>query len=100
MSKIEAVSESHARNIRVFCATWAPESLDLRGEPSAEREAVNAWLLNSGTCDQVVDWDAVLRDPNVPQTYNPAYFSDSIHANAAGHRQMANAVNVPRWFGY
>jgi lysophospholipase L1-like esterase len=95
-----AVNESHARHIRVFCSTWAPESLDLRGEPSAEREAVNAWLLNSGTCDQVVDWDAVLRDPNVPQAYNPAYFSDSIHANAAGHRQMANAVNVPRWFGY
>lgn len=94
------VSESHARGIRVMCSTWAPEVQDLPGETSAERESLNAWLLNSRTCDAMVDWDQVLRDPNVPQTYNPAYFSDGIHPNATGHREMANAVPLSLWFGY
>jgi hypothetical protein len=40
----------------------------------------------------------VLADPNVPQTYNPLYFSDSIHANPAGHAAMANATPAKRWF--
>jgi lysophospholipase L1-like esterase len=40
----------------------------------------------------------VLADPEVPLTYNPIYFSDSIHPNAAGHAAMANATPVTRWF--
>ena len=94
-----AVSESHAHHIRVFCSTWAPESIsDLAEITTAERSQLNQWILNSGTCDDTVDWATVLADPNVPQTYNPLYFSDSIHPNAAGHAAMANATPVKRWF--
>jgi lysophospholipase L1-like esterase len=94
-----AVQESHAHHIRVFCSTWAPESIsDLAETTTAERSQLNQWILNSGTCDDTVDWATVLADPNVPQTYNPLYFSDSIHPNAAGHAAMANATPVKRWF--
>ena len=94
-----AVSQSHAHHIRVFCSTWAPESIsDLAEIESAERSQINQWILNSGVCDDTVDWATVLADPNVPQTYNPLYFSDSIHPNAAGHAAMANATPVTRWF--
>ena len=94
-----AVSEAHAHHIRVFCSTWAPESIsDLAELETAERSQLNQWILNSGTCDDTVDWATVLADPNVPQTYNPLYFSDSIHPNAAGHAAMANATPVKRWF--
>jgi len=94
-----AVQESHEHHIRVFCSTWAPESVsDLAEITSAERSQINEWILNSGVCDDTVDWATVLADPNVPQTYNPVYFSDSIHPNAAGHAAMANATPVTRWF--
>jgi lysophospholipase L1-like esterase len=94
-----AVQESHAHHIRVFCSTWAPESISTVAEvTTAARSQLNAWILNSGVCDDTVDWAAVLADPNVPQTYNPVYFSDSIHPNPAGHAAMANATPVKRWF--
>jgi lysophospholipase L1-like esterase len=95
----QAVAESHAHHIRVFCSTWAPESIsDLSEIESGSRSQLNAWILNSGVCDDTVDWANVLADPNAPQTYNPLYFSDSIHPNAAGHAAMANATPVTRWF--
>jgi len=96
-----AVALGHAHGIRVFCPTWAPEATDIRAEPSQEREQVNAFLLKAGTCDGTVDWDAVLRNPLLPVTYDPKYFSDGIHANAAGHAAIANAVPLTAWFtGY
>jgi lysophospholipase L1-like esterase len=92
-----AIAESHKRGIRVFCSTWPPESTDLSPQATDERNKLNAWILSSGACDDIVDWDRVLRDPYAPETYFPDYFSDSIHPNPAGHRAMANAVPL-RWF--
>ena len=94
-----AAQQSHAHHIRVFCSTWAPESIsDLAEATTAARSQLNQWILASGVCDDTVDWATVLADPNVPQSYNPLYFSDSIHANPAGHAAMANATPVKRWF--
>jgi lysophospholipase L1-like esterase len=94
-----AAQQAHAHHVRVFCSTWAPESIsDLAEVTTAARSQLNQWILNSGVCDDTVDWATVLADPNAPQTYNPVYFSDSIHANPAGHAAMANATPVKRWF--
>ena len=95
----QAVAQSHAHHIRVFCSTWAPESIsDLAELESGARSQLNQWILASGVCDDTVDWASALADPNVPQSYNPLYFSDSIHPNAAGHAAMANATPITRWF--
>jgi lysophospholipase L1-like esterase len=94
-----AVSEAHAHHIRVFCSTWAPESVsDTSQILGNERGQVNEFILTSGVCDDIVDWATTLSEPNVPLSYNPAYFSDSIHPNAAGHMAMAEAVPLARWF--
>ena len=89
------IAESHDRGIRVYCPTWAPDASI--ASPTDERGKVNAWLLSSQACDGVVDWDAVLRDPLVPQTFRPDYFADGIHPNPAGARAMSNAVPLS-WF--
>jgi lysophospholipase L1-like esterase len=94
-----AVQQSHAHHVRVFCSTWAPESIsDLSEVTTAARTQLNQWILNSGVCDDTVDWAHVLASPNAPKIYNPLYFSDSIHPNPAGHAAMANATPVTRWF--
>ena len=95
------IRESHPRGIRVLCSTWPPESTDFGPQSQAARDAINRWVLNSGECDEVVDWDRVVRDPNAPLTYNPQYTtgSDTIHPNAAGHKAMSDAVPLARWFG-
>jgi len=69
---LAAAQQSHAHHIRVFCSTWAPESIsDLAEATTAARSQLNQWILDSGVCDDTVDWATVLADPNVPQTYNP-----------------------------
>jgi lysophospholipase L1-like esterase len=91
------IAESHARAIRVFCPTWPPDSSITTA--TDERAKINAWILNSGACDDIVDWNAVVRDPQAPEAYRPEYTtgSDTIHPNAAGHRAMADATPL-RWF--
>jgi lysophospholipase L1-like esterase len=93
------IRESHARAIRVLCSTWPPESTDLGPDAQAARDEINRWVLNSGECDDTIDWDRVVRDPNAPLTYKPEYTSgsDTIHPNAAGHKAMADAVPMT-WF--
>jgi len=89
------IAQSHARGIRVYCPTWAPDAS--LTTPTDERGRINTWILTSGACDGVVDWDAVLRDPLAPPTFRPDYFSDSMHPNPAGHRAIAAATPIG-WF--
>jgi lysophospholipase L1-like esterase len=93
------IADSHARAIRVLCSTWPPESTDLSPQSQDERSKLNAWILNSGSCDDIVDWNAVVSDPQAPLTYRPEYTtgSDTIHPNAAGHKAMSDATPM-RWF--
>ena len=88
------IRRSHARGIRVYCPTWAPDAS--LTTPTDERGKVNAWILNRKACDGVVDWDGVLRDPQMPATFRPDYFSDGMHPNVAGHRAIADATPL-RW---
>jgi lysophospholipase L1-like esterase len=89
------ITESHARGIRVFCPTWPPDAS--LTTPTDERGKINAWILASGACDDIVDWNSVVRDPNAPDVYRADYASDGIHPNAAGHRAMSDATPI-RWF--
>ncbi|MFE3781940.1 GDSL-type esterase/lipase family protein [Amycolatopsis sp. NPDC059090] len=55
---------------------------------------VKQWNDCTGTCDGVVDFDQVLKDPLKPNSINAAYDNgDGIHANIAG--QQALAAYVP-----
>ncbi|CAK7245297.1 MAG: hypothetical protein STHCBS139747_006873 [Sporothrix thermara] len=68
----------------------------------AARQEVNAWVrsrpsntLEVGTRAAVVDFDAVLRDPENPARLLPAYDSgDHLHPNVDGFRAMAEAFPV------
>jgi hypothetical protein len=89
------IADSHARGIRVLCPTWPPDAS--LATPTDERSKISAWILSSGECDDVVDWGAVLRDPQAPDTFRPEYFSDGMHPNPAGHQAIADATPM-RWF--
>jgi lysophospholipase L1-like esterase len=93
------IGDAHARGIQVYCSTWPPAAQSAPAKPTQERSKLNAWILNSGSCDKVVDWDAVLRSDVTPDEYRADYFSDGIHPNDAGHTAMAQAVDVPGWYG-
>ena len=56
---------------------------------------VKRWNNCTDTCDGVLDFDQVLKDPVQPNQLNPAYDSDGIHANIAGQKAIADFISIP-----
>ncbi|WP_345069352.1 GDSL-type esterase/lipase family protein, partial [Leifsonia kafniensis] len=64
------------------------------------RSAVNSFVRTdgncSGTCDAILDFDAVLKDPtNANSIYPPYNTGDNTHANVAGQQAIANSISLP-----
>ena len=96
----QLISRAHDRGVKVIGATLTPfEGVDLPGYYSeskeAVRQAVNTWIRNSGSFDGVIDFDAVLRDPDHPSRLLPRFASeDHLHPNDAGYQAMADAIDL------
>ncbi|WP_030252710.1 SGNH/GDSL hydrolase family protein [Streptomyces violens] len=89
---------AHERGLRVVAATVAPcEGYpDCYPEVDQRRQAVNAFIRNSGgAVDAVLDFDAVIRDPERPQRMLPAYDSgDHLHPGDEGLKALAESVEL------
>jgi lysophospholipase L1-like esterase len=93
----QIIERCHEYGIRVIGATIMPEegvpTASERGE--AIRQAANVWIRAKGNFDAVVDFDAVVRDPERPmrirQQFDPG---DHIHPNDAGNQAMADAFDL------
>jgi lysophospholipase L1-like esterase len=89
----QLIARAHSVGVKVFGGTLTPASL--AGAPEAKRQAVNAFIRNSGEFDGVVDFDAAVRDPEQPARilarFNPG---DNLHMNDAGYRAMGDAIDV------
>ena len=59
---------------------------------NAKRQTINDWIRNSHSYDYVVDFDAVLRDPNKPHLMKTELTADGLHPNSAGYQKMADAA--------
>ncbi len=91
------IERAHSAGITVVGATLTPfEGAGYYTEEGeADRQAVNEWIRNSGEFDAVVDFDAVLRDPEHPSRILPDYDpGDHLHPNDAGFAAMAAAVDL------
>ncbi|GAA4492076.1 SGNH hydrolase [Actinoallomurus oryzae] len=57
---------------------------------------VHKWNDCSDHCDEVLDFDQVLKDPLHPNAINPSYDNgDGIHANIAGQQAIADSISLP-----
>jgi lysophospholipase L1-like esterase len=96
----QLIARAHARGVKVMGATLTPfEGVDVPGYYSeskeAARQAVNKWIRTSGSFDAVIDFDAVLRDPDHPSRLLPRFASmDHLHPNDAGYQAMAEAIDL------
>jgi lysophospholipase L1-like esterase len=96
----QLISRAHAHGIKLIGATITPcEGVDLLGynsEPKeAVRQAVNKWIRTSGLFDGVIDFDAILRDPDHPSRMLARFAShDHLHPNDAGYHAMADGVDL------
>lgn len=91
----ELIAAAHVEGMRVVGATVLPYGGSADASPRGEdvRDALNAWIRESGAYDAVVDLDRVMADPADPDRLNPAYDSgDALHPNDLGYHAMAEAV--------
>ncbi|MBT2334199.1 SGNH/GDSL hydrolase family protein [Variovorax paradoxus] len=93
----QLIKQARAKGVKVLIGTvppfkntpyWAEASEAMRGE-------VNRWIRSRQDVDGVIDFDAVLRNPADPTTFNPLYDNgDHLHPNKAGHAAMAAAIDL------
>ena len=92
---------AQTRGIKMFGATLTPFENEtfLPGawtpERESNRQAVNAWIRDSGAFDAVVDFDKALRDPEHPTRMLPIYdCGDHLHPSDLGYNTMGDAVDL------
>ena len=92
---------AHAAGIKIIGATLTPFGNETymanAWNPTREthRVAVNAWIRASGAFDGVADFDAALRDPEIPTQMRAADdCGDGLHPSDAGYRKMGEAIDL------
>lgn len=93
----QLIAMAHVHGVQVIGCTLTPyggsSAFSEAGE--AIRQEVNDWIRTSGAFDAVIDFDAVTRDPDVPQRFRPeAESPDLLHPGDGGYRLMAEAVDI------
>jgi len=98
----QIIDSAHTHGIRIIGATMTPfggafagGALETFYSPEKEeiRLAVNDWIRTSGAFDGVVDFDAVVRDPQSPGHIAQKFDSgDHLHPNDDGYKAMAAAI--------
>ncbi len=93
----QIIARAHAHGLRVYGATITPYVGSTYYHPGplseSDRQAVNQWIRAPGHFDAVIDFDALLLDPQNPEHLLPTYdCGDHLHPSPAGYKAMANAV--------
>ena len=93
----QLVERAHAHGLLVFGATITPYVGSNYYHPGplseADRQAVNQWIRTAGHFDGVIDFDAVVRDPNYPDRLLPAFdCGDHLHPSPAGYKAMGQSI--------
>jgi lysophospholipase L1-like esterase len=96
MAHKQLIERAHAHGVKVIGGLLTPFEGSLwTPEAEATRKALNDWIANGKAYDAVVDFDAVVRDPNRPTQLNPKFDSgDHIHPNDAGYQAMGSAIDL------
>lgn len=93
----QIITRAHAHGLRVYGATITPFVGSDYYHPGPlgerDRQAVNEWIRSAGHFDAVIDFDAVVRDPQHPDRLLPKYdCGDHLHPSPAGYKAMGEAV--------
>ncbi|MDZ5650188.1 SGNH/GDSL hydrolase family protein [Nitrospirillum sp. BR 11828] len=94
----QLIDRARARHLRVHGATLTPAiGSTFPGyatpEKDAVRQKINVWIRTSGAFDDVIDFDAAVRDPAHPERIRADYdCGDHLHPSDAGYRAMAEAA--------
>jgi lysophospholipase L1-like esterase len=93
----QIITRAHAHSLKVYGATITPYVGSGYYHPGplseADRQAVNTWIRAANHFDAVIDFVAVVRDPQHPDQLLPLYdCGDHLHPSPAGYKAMATAI--------
>jgi lysophospholipase L1-like esterase len=95
----QIVERAHAHGIRVYGATLTPYAGSDYYHPSdrseADRQSLNQWIRTSHVFDQVIDFDAIVRDQAHPNRLAPeADSGDHLHPGPIGYKRMGDGISL------
>ncbi len=95
----QIIERAHAHGLKIFGATITPYVGSDYYHPGplseADRQTVNQWIRAPGHFDAVIDFDAVVRDPNHTDQLFPAFdCGDHLHPSPAGYKAMGEAISI------
>lgn len=95
----QLIARAHAHGLRVYGATITPYVGSAYYHPGplseSDRQAVNQWIRASGHFDAVIDFDAVVRDPQHPDQLLPTFdCGDHLHPSPAGYKAMGESISL------
>lgn len=94
----QIINEAHKRGIWVYGAPITPFKGNSYYSVDHEkgRQTFNDWVRNGDELDGVIDFDALIRDPQNPEQMQAKYLyqNDYLHPNAQGYIDMADAIDL------
>jgi lysophospholipase L1-like esterase len=93
----QIAARAHAHGLKIYGCTLTPFEGAAYFSPAGEtkRQAFNTWMRSQKVYDGVIDFDAVVRDPQNPTKIQMAYDSgDHLHPNDAGYEAMGGAIDL------
>ena len=93
----QVAERAHEHGIVAYVSTITPyEGSDVyTAHGEAIRTAVNDWIRHGDAFDAVIDFDAVVRDPDHPTRHLAAYDGgDWLHFSDAGYKAMAESIDL------
>jgi lysophospholipase L1-like esterase len=91
-----AIAKAHAAGIKVLIATLLPIQNSVKDTPAnlTAQQAVNKWIRAGGGFDGVIDFEAVVRDPQNPLRIRADLTGDFVHPNTQGYRLMGDSIDL------
>jgi lysophospholipase L1-like esterase len=93
----QLIGRAHAKGLKIIGTTLTPYEGAAYFSPEGEavRQSINIWIRTSHEMDGVIDFDAVIRDPDRPSRIRGGFdMGDHLHASDAGYAAMAAAVDL------
>jgi lysophospholipase L1-like esterase len=93
----QLIARAHVKGLKVLGATITPYggAFYYTAEGEAVRQAINTWIRTGHEVDGVIDFDAIMRDPDNPtQIKDGLHMGDHLHGSDAGYAAMAAAINL------
>lgn len=95
----QSVMRLHRHGISVYGSTLMPAGGkgNSYGLPAREeaRQSINKWIRESGIFDAVIDFDAMVKNPDKENEILEEYDSgDGLHLNPAGYQVMADGIDL------